>query len=35
MEWDPAAWTWGNFIFALLAGLFYWKLAEIEKNTRK
>jgi hypothetical protein len=34
MDWDPTAWTWGNFIIALLIGLFYWKLTEIEKNTR-
>jgi len=35
MEWDPTAWTWGNFTIALVVGFFYWKLMEIEKNTRK
>jgi len=35
MDWDPTAWTWGNFTIALVVGFFYWKLMEIEKNTRK
>lgn len=35
MEWDPTAWSAGNLVLALLIGLIYWKLSDIEKNTRR